>query len=501
MTIRHRPGLAIGLAAALGILCAGWAPAAAGAPGPGNWRTAVFERGRDAFYERTARAVEAPSVRRALTAGEVAKVLSARQSSPRLYGILANVYYQKEEPVLEALNRAATAAARAEFERRYLEMARFAADNFVAALLTSGPNPAFSRGIHPRFKDKDRFDLVLLSMGYRANLEAPPGPAKNKTVVRSPEFDKQWGLDASRFREAHAVTRGKGVRVAVIDTGLDATHPIFKDTEFGRHFALVGRDGPPWEGASNMVDWGWHGTVVSSIVARYAPEARLTVYKGMDGDSMNDAPFPTILGHCLAAMIYKAVHEGNDVINISAGLGTDLPYLAEACRYAFDNNVVIVTGSSYYLGKVLGNPISVPGEYPTTISVTAIDRRPDGTYGYWPIAAPEVATTVGGPSAPFVAFPVYVPETDDYAPGISCATPIVASAAALVISRLPRTGAEGPGEYFKTIERLLTSTANPRILGYRGVTPECGAGLVDALEAVRLADRTAADRAGRGGDR
>ena len=329
-------------------------------------------------------------------------------------------------------------------------------------------------------------------MGYEARLDEPKGPVK--TVELSPEFDRQWGLDASRFREAHAMTRGRGVRVAVIDTGLDMTHPVFRGTEFGEHFALVGRDGPPWEANNVLVDWGWHGTIVSSIVVRYAPEARLTLYKGMDGDSMNDAPFPVILGHFMAAAIFKAVHDGNDVINISAGLATEIPYVEEACRYAFDNNVMIVTGSPYYLGKYLGNATDIPGEYPTTISVTGIDKRADGSYGYWPIAAPEVTTTVASPCAPFVAYPTYVPEIDEYAPGISCATPIVTAAAALAMSRVPRTGLEAPGAYVMAVGRLLTETANARILGYRGYTPECGAGLIDAAEAVRAADKLAARR-------
>ena len=41
-----------------------------------------------------------------------------------------------------------------------------------------------------------------------------------------------------------------------------------------------------------MVDWGWHGTIVSSIVAKYAPEAQITMYRYLDADTQNDSPFP-----------------------------------------------------------------------------------------------------------------------------------------------------------------------------------------------------------------
>jgi len=406
-----------------------------------------------------------------------------------LYGILVNLYYQKEEPVFDALREADTADSRAEFVTRYHELVRFAAHNFVKCLFIPGPHADYIRDLLPAFKGKDRVELVILSTGYHARLDLPEEPIPS--VERSHEFDRQWGLDAGRFREAHRMTRGEGVRIAVLDSGIDAGHPVFRDTEFGEHFALVGRDGPPWDETSLLVDWGWHGTIVSSIVACYAPRARLTVYKAMDSDTMNNAPFPLILIHGMAAGIYKAVHDGNDVINISAGAGTDAPYLRKACAYARDNNVMIVTASPYYQGRYMGNHANYPGGYPTTLSVTGIERREDGSYGYWPIAAPEVTTTIGAPCAPFAAYPRFVPEEDEYAPGISCATPIAAAAAALVMSEYPRTGSEAPGDYFETVKQLLTDNADPRALGYTGFTPECGYGLVDAEKSVRAARRRA----------
>jgi subtilisin family serine protease len=330
-------------------------------------------------------------------------------------------------------------------------------------------------------------------MGYFAKLDPPK--TRKPAQPLSPEFDGQWGLDAGEFRAAHRVTRGEGAKVAVLDSGIDVGHPIFRDISFGPHFVLVGRDKEPWtREEAPLVDWGWHGTVVSSIVARYAPGARITLYRAMDADTMNDAPFPRILGHFMAACIYRAVHDGNDVINISAGMGTDIEYVRDACRYAHENNVLIVTASPYYLGKYLGNNDNFPGAYPTTISVTGIDRRPDGSYGYWDAAAPEATTTIGAPCAPFVAYPTYVEEKDDYAPGISCATPIVTAALALAASCYPRTGNEPPGQYFETLKRLLAATADPRACGFSGFSPECGYGLVDADGLVRAAERLQARR-------
>lgn len=486
--------LARGRAAALFVLIAfGALSAACRTPAAeGDWLQRIFREGRVLFGLTLREELARRPDRGELTAAETAKVMQASTLYPRLYGVLVNIYYQKEEPAFDAWREDGSPDSRREFAGLYRSLVRFAARQFVECLFLPGPHADYIRGLLPAFEGKDRVDLALLSTGYHARLDPPGDPVK--TVELSPEFDRQWGLDAGRFREAHRLTRGEGVRVAVLDSGIDPGHPVFRETELGDHFVLIGRDGPPWSATAPLVDWGWHGTIVSSIVACYAPGARLTVYKGMDADTMNNAPFPTILGHCMAAAIYKAVHDGNDVINISAGMGTDLPYVREACRYAWDNNVLIVAGSSYYQGRYMGNHANYPGDYPSTVSVTAIDRREDGTYGYWPIAAPESTTTIAAPSAPFVGFPRYVPETDEYAPGISCATPIATAAAALVMSRFPRTGHELPGRYCETIKRLLIESADPGSLGYSGFTPECGYGLVNALAGVQAAERAQARR-------
>ena len=452
-----------------------------------EWLTRLNDRAKQAFFRTFRESVANHPLKNALSEIELQKAASLEKAFPRVYGILMNLYYLKEEPQFQTFRENDSPESRKLFSQKYLEMARFAGGNLAESLFEEGPHPDFIRRLQPRFKDKDRVDLILLSMGYFARLDVPK--VNKSSGPPSPEFDKQWGLDAGKFREALRITRGEGARVAVLDSGIDSGHPIFENTSFGPHFCLVGRDKEPWSrDAAPMVDWGWHGTVVSSIVARYAPGARITLYRAMDADTMNDAPFPRILGHFMAACIYKAVHDGNDLINISAGMGTDLDYVRDACRYAYENNVLIVTASPYYLGKYLGNNDNFPGSYPTTISVTGIDRRNDGTYGYWDAAAPEFTTTLGAPCAPFVAYPTYVGEKDDYAPGISCATPIITAALALAVSRYPRTGNELPGEYFETLKRLLTDTADPRACGFAGFSPECGYGLVDAESLVKAAD-------------
>lgn len=447
------------------------------------WLSNLFEEARQIFYQTITDEVSLHPKKHQLKPEEAQKIADIEKEYPRLYGILINLYYQKEEPVFLALLEHGGEQSKSRFQKMFLDLARYAGHNFFECFFKPGPNAEYFRELNPRFKGKNRVEVIMMSLGYFARLDE----AKPKKSSLSPEFDRQWGLDAAKFRSAHTITKGKGVKIAVIDSGIDETHPVYRNTQLGRHFSLIGREGPPWDTDAPFVDWGWHGTLVSSIVARYAPEAQITLYKCMDSDTMNDAPYPLLLAHFMAAGIYKAVHDGNDVINISAGLGNDFKYVREACQYAYENNVIIVSASPYYLGKYYGYNYEFPGNYDTTISVTGIEQRGEGKYGYWDRTAPEVTTTVAAPNAPFVAYPTYMKEKDDYAAGISCATPIVASAAALAISIYPRSGTEGPGEYFETIKKLLTDNANPKVVGFQGFSPECGYGLIDAEKTVKAA--------------
>ncbi len=455
---------------------------------------ALFDEGRDVFYKAVEVNVAQHPDRHHLTDAELAKVVGLKGVYPRVYALMMNYLYPKDAPVFDALLAEGSEASMGRFREKYLDLARFSARMFSDCLFVTSPTGLYFKNLIPMFKDKDTVDMVVMETGAMANIDLP-APDKIVPKTLSPEFDKQWGLDAARFREAHRLTKGRGVRVAVLDTGIDMSHPVFRDTVWGRHFNFVGRDGLPWvESGPPMVDWGWHGTVVSSIVAKYAPEARITLYRYLDGDSQNDSPFPIIVSSNMGAAIYKAVHDGNDVINISAGTNLHVPYLEQACRYAWENNVIIVTGSAYYQGRYLGGAEDYPAQYPTTVAATAIDRLAENTYGYWGIAAPDPMTAVGAPNAPFVAFPAYSGETDVYAPGISCATPIVASLAALAVSVYPRLGTEAPGQYVETIRKLITDNANARLVGFDGFSPECGFGMVDAAKTVEAAQKLGATR-------
>ena len=146
------------------------------------------------------------------------------------------------------------------------------------------------------------------------------------------------------------------------------------------------------------------------------------MYKFGDGETQNDPPYQLLMQCLVAASIYKAVHDGNDIISISAsGSSLDLDYLRQACQYAYDHNTVIISGNLYSRWYKMGNVLNFPSQYETVVSVTAAEPREDGSYGYWDVCAPDKSTFVAAPNDIFAGMPTYMDEEDTYIPSISAA--------------------------------------------------------------------------------
>jgi subtilisin family serine protease len=449
------------------------------------WLETLFERGRVAFNQTVRAEIAVHPKRSILTEAELQKIRDSETLYPRLYGILVNVFYQKDEPTFSALLQRGDRTSRARLSAMYLDLARFAGHMFVEAFFATDASTELVRRTNPAYKGLDAVDLVVRSAGLSAKLDPPP-PREYFKVPLSPEFEKQGALDAARFREAFAITRGAGAKIAILDSGIDDSHTVFQHTKWGENFSFVGREGQPWSDDAVMADWGWHGTLITSVAACYAPEAQLTVYKVLDGDTQNDPAYLLLLESCIAAGIYRAVHDGNDVISISAsGATLDAPYLKEACRYAHEQNRIMISGALYTKWFKQGARLNFPAQYPGVVAVTAAEKKSDGTYGYWDICAAQKENTIAAPNDIFGAFPTYVGEKDTYIPSISAAIPVVSSLYALMVSAHPRTGKEAPGAYADEMIDLVNRNASPERVGFKGFSPECGWGLIDAGKTLK----------------
>ena len=239
--------------------------------------------------------------------------------------------------------------------------------------------------------------------------------------------------------EAWAMSTGTPVKVAVIDSGIDYTHPDLAANYIGGYDYVSGDNDP-------MDDHG-HGTHVSGTIAAainnltgdpaaeegvagVAPNARILAYKvcGPDG-SCND--------FAIAQAIARAVADGAKVINMSLGGPEYSQAMYDAVQDAWNAGAVIVAGS----GNDGTTAEFYPAAFPNVISVGAFDedhrRAPFSNYGSWvDISAPGNVIMSSYPmSACGVAG---VPgDTGCYTwlSGTSMATPHVSGAAALIWSR------------------------------------------------------------------
>ncbi|MFC9132033.1 S8 family peptidase [Streptomyces sp. NPDC057099] len=254
---------------------------------------------------------------------------------------------------------------------------------------------------------------------------------------------------------------GKGVKVAVLDTGVDATHPDLKDrVDEVKNFST----------AADSVDRAGHGTHVASTIAgsgakspagaKYegvAPGARLLVGKVLDDAGEGD-------DSGLIAGMQWAVAQGAKVVNMSLG-GTDTPGI-DPIEQAV-NDLSASSGALFVIAAGNEGPgegtIGTPGSAASALTVGAVDRR-DAIAEFssrGPTADGSLKPDITAPGVDIVAAKAAEgnmgdPVADGYVSmsGTSMATPHVAGAAAILAQEHP--GWKGP-----QIKAALTASAKP----------------------------------------
>jgi subtilisin family serine protease len=164
---------------------------------------------------------------------------------------------------------------------------------------------------------------------------------------------------------AWATSRGTGVKVAVVDTGIDTTHPdLAANIKGGVSFVTR---------VSSYKDDNGHGTHVAGIIAAInntigvvgvAPNAQLYSVKVLDRTGSGT------VSSVIAGIDWSAKN-GMQVISMSLGTNTDFQSLHDAVDRAYLQGVVVVAAA----GNDYGGPISYPAAYDNVIAVTATDSN------------------------------------------------------------------------------------------------------------------------------
>ncbi|MER5526799.1 type VII secretion-associated serine protease mycosin [Streptomyces sp. NPDC002677] len=291
---------------------------------------------------------------------------------------------------------------------------------------------------------------------------------------------QQWGLSALHLDEAWGTTKGKGVTVAVLDTGVEADHPDLVGN------VLTAKDMIGFGARPGERTWARHGTAMAGIIAGHghgigdgegvmgvAPEAKILPVRVIleDGDSARGKARSS-RGNALAEGIRWAADHGADVINLSLGDDSDSahpePSEDEAIQYALKKDVVVVASAGN--GGDKGDHISYPAAYPGVIAATAVDKF--GTR-----AAFSTRRWYATVSAPGVDIVIADPDHKYYEGwGTSAASAFVSGAVALI-------KAAHPGLTPAQVKKLLEDTARDAPSG--GRDDSRGFGMIDPAAAIK----------------
>ncbi|WP_240032859.1 type VII secretion-associated serine protease mycosin [Micromonospora globbae] len=291
------------------------------------------------------------------------------------------------------------------------------------------------------------------------------GPAGEAAPSAEP-----WGLRRLEPSSVWHLTRGAGVTVAVIDSGVSATHPLLKGQV---------REGADFNGlpsSKGQCDLVGHGTMVAGIIAGkadtgvpfngVAPEARILPIRVL---AERRAPNDEALPGEIAQAIRWAVDHDADVINLSL-VTLPRPQLASAVDYALSRGVVVVAASGNR-EEQQQDYLAYPAAYPGVIAVAGMDEQ--GAHvgssvsgDYVDIAAPGL--NILGP-APRGSGYVLEPQG-----GTSFAAAYVSGVAALVRAAHPDLTPQ------QVADRLIKTADNPP----EGHNAEVGYGMVNPYRAV-----------------
>lgn len=363
----------------------------------------------------------------------------------------------------------------------------------AGALVLPGTGPAQARPPEPG-------PAPSIPLEDPVSVAPPPGdgatPAPDTSRIAEDGIRPlQYWLDEYGVREAWAESTGEGVRIAVIDTGVDGSHQDLEGAVVAGTDVSGGGSADGQEGLGTEPE---HGTLVASVAAGrghvppggrdddapgrpagivgVAPDAEVLAVSTWLGD---ESPEVRSVDEQLPDAVRWAVDNGADVINMSVGSNaTSWPESwDEAFLYAEEKDVLVVASAGNRGSGLVqvGAPATIPG----VLTVGGVGRTGEAS---WESSSQGISIAVAGPSEDMVgAIP-----GDRYASwaGTSASAPVVAGTAALIKAKWPEMSSA-------QIANRIVSTA--RDTGSPGKDPLYGYGVLD-VEAALTEDVPEVDR-------
>jgi serine protease len=184
-----------------------------------------------------------------------------------------------------------------------------------------------------------------------------------KISSNDPLFNKQWNLKQFAMEDVWKKGTGKGIVVAVIDTGISKKLGDLSPSRFTAGYNFI-------SDSTDYEDDNGHGSHVAGTIGQDTNNGRGVAGIACDCTFMplkvlNRSGYGSTVD--IAEALVYAVDHGANIINMSLGGGGYSEVMYDACQYAWDNNVIVVASA----GNESSNASGYPGRYETVISVAA----------------------------------------------------------------------------------------------------------------------------------
>ncbi|MCP1529625.1 MULTISPECIES: S8 family peptidase [Bacillus] len=311
----------------------------------------------------------------------------------------------------------------------------------------------------------EQIDMMKVSLNEASKKKL--NQAKEVTFIEEDQKAKTsgqtipYGIKSIKAQKVHKRGyAGQNVKVAVLDSGIDGKH---EDLHVTGGVSFVPTESDP------LVDPHEHGTHVAGTIAALdnkvgvvgvAPKA--SIYAVKVADENGDGYYSWIIKG-----IEWAIENDIDVINISMGGASESEALKEAVDRAYDKGILIVAsaGNEGSYGSL--NTVDYPAKYSSVIAVASVDQRKQRAFDSSVGEEVEV-------SAPGVSTLSTIPHNEyGYKSGTSMASPHVAGAAAVILSKHPNLTND---EVRERLSKTATQLGDPFYYG---------AGLVNVQKAAR----------------